>query len=77
MKGPITPSRRRALEVLAVGRTARVGMGMWTCDPADNPVVSPAGEHWLVDMGYAHRVGAGLVITHAGDDAHGALEAVS
>ena len=73
MKGRVTPARRRALEVLCVGRTARVGVGMYTQDPEEDPVVTPAGESWLLDMGYALRVGAALVVTHAGDDAWAAL----
>jgi hypothetical protein len=71
MKGPLTPARRRALEVLVLNGRARQGAGMYN-DRPDDPTVSPAGFAWLLDMGYARRRSLHVIVpTEAGADALG------
>lgn len=75
MKGKVTPARARALEVLVTHGRARIGLGMYEHRPHD-PVVTPAGAGWLIDMGYAQETGTiyfPLRPTRTGIAAHEAL----
>jgi hypothetical protein len=62
----VTPARARALEQLHRHGRVRVGVGMYD---DTKPVVTPAGETWLLAAGHAHHDGDGWLIPATKEDA--------